>query len=93
MLRTALIVALSTFALTMAASAQGADEKVIVLQYAADNPSDNAQLPTVPQLGDSVPDTVALQQVPGNSNLVYFYYDGEPVLVDLKTRSIVRIGQ
>ncbi|MEF2547827.1 hypothetical protein VQ045_11710 [Aurantimonas sp. E1-2-R+4] len=93
MLRTALILALSTLALTSLAAGQGTDENVIVLQYAAEHPSDNARLPTAPQLGDSVPDTIALQQVDGNSTLAYFYYNGEPVLVDLKTRSIVRIGQ
>lgn len=93
MLRTAFILALSTLALTSMAASQGTDENVIVLQYAAEHPSDNARLPNAPQLGDSVPDTIALQQVDGNSTLAYFYYNGEPVLVDLKTRSIVRVGQ
>ncbi|NDV86405.1 hypothetical protein GTW51_06800 [Aurantimonas aggregata] len=70
-----------------------AQDSVNVLQFALSNPTDNAQMATPPSLGDSVPQSVALRQPDPNSSLAYFYYNGQPVIVDLKTRSVVRVGQ
>ena len=39
-----------------------------------------------------MPGSIALQRVDGNNSFGYFYYAGQPVIVDLKTRSIVRVG-
>lgn len=73
------------------AMAQGA--KVNVMDYALAHPSDNAQIAEPPQLGDSVPDSVTLHLPDdGTSAYGYFYYAGQPVIVDMKTRSVVRIG-
>lgn len=65
---------------------------VNVYQYALRNPVDNAHLNRPPALGESVPTAVALVPLDGNKNYAYFYYAGQPVIVDLVTRSIVRVG-
>ncbi|MCB8840782.1 DUF1236 domain-containing protein [Aurantimonas sp. VKM B-3413] len=90
--RTARFAAALLAALSLAPAAFAADEKVNVLQYALAHPTDNASLKNSPNLGDSVPPAVKLQQPPGSSSFAYFYYAGQPIIVDLKTRSIVRIG-
>ncbi|KQT83949.1 hypothetical protein [Aurantimonas sp. Leaf443] len=64
-----------------------------VFDYAVSHPTDNAHLPQPPAPGDSVPQSVSLVKIEGNDSLAYFYYDGRPVIVDLKTRSVVRVGQ
>lgn len=63
-----------------------------VVQFASSNPVENASLQNPPSLGASVPSTVNLQQVEGHPNFGYFYYDGQPVIVDLRTRAIVKVG-
>ncbi|MEN3792026.1 DUF1236 domain-containing protein [Fulvimarina sp. MAC3] len=63
-----------------------------VVQYAASNPVENASLQNPPSLGASVPSSVNLQSIKGHANFGYFYYNGQPVIVDLRTRAIVRIG-
>ncbi|MBP0616309.1 DUF1236 domain-containing protein [Jiella mangrovi] len=79
--------------LAMLVPASAANEKVNVLQYALAHPTDNARLPTPPALGDSVPASVKLQRPEGSSTFAYFYFRGQPVIVDMKTRSVVRIGE
>ncbi|UIJ71650.1 DUF1236 domain-containing protein [Aurantimonas sp. HBX-1] len=79
--------------LALTAGTAPAQDSVNVLQFALSNPTDNAQIATPPSLGDSVPQSVALRQPDPNSSLAYFYYNGQPVIVDLKTRSVVRVGQ
>ncbi len=74
------------------APAVAADDSVNVLQYALAHPIDTARLPSPPALGDSVPGSVKLEQPQGSRGFAYFYYRGEPIIVDMKTRSIVRIG-
>ncbi|WP_083592819.1 hypothetical protein [Aurantimonas sp. 22II-16-19i] len=86
------IAALFGLQIAALAPAQAADERVNVLQYALAHPTDNARLPAPPALGDSVPGAIKLQQPEGSKRFAYFYYGGQPVIVDLKTRSIVRIG-
>lgn len=87
------LLALAFLAVTASAPALAQGDSVNVLQYALSNPTDNAQMPTPPSLGDSVPESVQLRQPDPNSSLAYFYYNGQPVIVDLKTRSVVRVGQ
>tara|TARA_R110002020_G_scaffold78679_1_gene197705 strand:+ start:200 stop:493 length:294 start_codon:yes stop_codon:yes gene_type:complete len=74
------------------APAIAADDAVNILQYALAHPTDNASLPTRPALGDSVPASVKLQQPKGSRAFAYFYYAGQPIIVEMKTRSIVRVG-
>ncbi|MEX6505571.1 hypothetical protein [Jiella sp. M17.18] len=78
--------------LAAASPARAADEKVNVVQYALSHPTDNSHLRSPPQLGDSVPQSVKLVQPEGSHAFAYFYYAGQPIIVDVKTRSIVRIG-
>lgn len=79
------------------ANAEGAGarsgDNVNVYQYAIDHPVDDAPLSLPPTLGESVPQTVMLQVSDGNEAYAYFYYAGQPVIVDLNTRSVVRVGQ
>ncbi|MER0237467.1 DUF1236 domain-containing protein [Fulvimarina sp. MAC8] len=63
-----------------------------VVQFAASNPVANASLQNPPSLGASVPSSVNLQKIEGHSNFGYFYYNGQPIIVDLRTRAIVKIG-
>ncbi|MBO0903677.1 hypothetical protein [Jiella sonneratiae] len=86
------IAALFSLQAALLSPAIAADESVNVLQYALAHPTDNASLRAPPALGDSVPGSVKLQQPKGSKAFAYFYYAGQPVIVDMKTRSIVRIG-
>lgn len=94
--RTAAMLLAASLALAGAAQAQGSDEgerRVNVHQFAISHPVPDTRLPISPSLGDSVPQDVRLTPAEGNDNFAYFYYAGQPVIVDLKTRSVVRIGQ
>ena len=55
------------------------------------NPANNQELEPAPRLGDSVPDDIDLQQYRGAKDYAYFYNRGHPVIVDLRTRSVVKI--
>ncbi|EAU42950.1 hypothetical protein FP2506_08911 [Fulvimarina pelagi HTCC2506] len=85
-----------TWAAALAASlgfvTVSAQAKVNVVQFAASNPVANASLQNPPSLGASVPSSVNLQSIDGASNFGYFYYNGQPVIVDMRTRAIVKIG-
>lgn len=76
-----------------AALAQDQKERVNVYQYAVDHPQADAKMNNAPSLGASVPQAVELAQIEGERDYAYFYFDGRPVLVDLHTRSVVRIDQ
>ncbi|MBC8128902.1 MAG: hypothetical protein H7Y08_01120 [Rhizobiaceae bacterium] len=73
------------------AFAQGSSG-VSVYQYAVDNPVGDSSLSLAPTLGETVPQKIELIPLEGNSTYAYFYYNGSPVIVDLTTRSVVRIG-
>ncbi|MBO0661370.1 DUF1236 domain-containing protein [Jiella sp. MQZ9-1] len=90
--RTIAVAALFALQLAVFTPAQAADDRVNVLQYALAHPTDNSRLPNPPALGDSVPGSVKLERPNGSHAFAYFYWGGQPVIVDLKTRSIVRIG-
>ncbi|WP_192845769.1 DUF1236 domain-containing protein [Aureimonas sp. AU22] len=75
------------------AVAQEQQERVDVYQYAVDHPQADARMNVAPSLGASVPQAVTLAQVEGNKDFGYFYFDGRPVLVDMRTRSVVRVDQ
>lgn len=83
----------ATVSFAAAAEAKTAVPRVNVYQYAMDNPVADTQLKIVPTLGSSVPASVALSPCEGEKTYVYFYYGGQPVIVEQATRSIVRIGQ
>lgn len=92
MFRTILLAAASVLAFSSPTLAQ--DAAVNILQYALSHPSDNARMANPPQLGDSVPGSVQLHRAEGGpSAFAYFYYDGKPVIVDVKTRSVVKVGK
>lgn len=74
-----------------ASANQGSDVKVY--DYAVDHPVDDSPLPIPPSLGETVPRAVSLVPLSEESGYAYFYYNGSPVIVDLKTRSVVRFGQ
>ncbi|WP_182084226.1 DUF1236 domain-containing protein [Aureimonas sp. ME7] len=89
---TALLAALLLASASGATLAQSAEqERVSVYQYAIDHPQADVQMRSAPSLGASVPQNVELATVSGDEIYGYFYYDGRPVLVELKTRSVVRI--
>ncbi|WP_158555161.1 DUF1236 domain-containing protein [Fulvimarina endophytica] len=69
-----------------------AQSSVSVVQFATSNPVPDANMQNEPSLGASVPSSVSLTQVDGAPNFGYFYYRGMPVIVDLRTRAIVKIG-
>lgn len=73
------------------ALAQDGKERVNVYQYAVDHPQADAQMNVAPSLGASVPQAVELSRVEGDQDYGYFYFDGRPVLVDMRTRSVVRV--
>ncbi|KQQ78894.1 DUF1236 domain-containing protein [Aureimonas sp. Leaf324] len=75
------------------ALAQDQKERVNVYQYAVDHPQADAQMKSAPSLGASVPQAVELARVEGEQDYGYFYFDGRPVLVDMRTRSVVRVDQ
>lgn len=69
------------------------DGDVNVYEYAVDNPVGDSQLSIAPTLGETVPSAISLVPLDGNATYAYFYYNGQPVIVDLTTRSVVRVGQ
>jgi hypothetical protein len=73
-----------------AAAAQSAPP-VNVHQFAVDHPVPDVQLRLAPTLGASVPAQVQLAAIEGTKDYGYFYYEGRPVIVDMATRSIVRV--
>ncbi|WP_062014676.1 DUF1236 domain-containing protein [Aureimonas sp. AU4] len=85
--------ALAALLLTLAAGggALAQSEKVNVYQYAIDHPVADAPLRSAPSLGASVPQNVEIIRVGNDEVYGYFYYDGRPVIVELATRSVVRI--
>ncbi|WP_168990477.1 DUF1236 domain-containing protein [Aureimonas flava] len=85
------LVALLLAGVAGTAAAQSAQERVNVYQYAVDHPQADASLRAAPTLGASVPQAVDLSRVEGDQDYGYFYFDGRPVLVDLRTRSVVRV--
>lgn len=89
------VVALSAVLLSSAA-AVGAQEQqppVLIYDYAVSHPIEDADLPSSPSIGASVPQTVELATIQDRADPFYgyFYYQGRPVIVDLTTRSVVRI--
>ena len=74
-------------------SAVAADAPVNVYQFAVDNPVDDSRLPVAPTLGETVPQSISLTPLQGEATYAYFYYNGHPVIVDITTRSVVRVGQ
>jgi hypothetical protein len=87
-----LLAALASGATAFAAPAEAKGAHVNVYQYAVDNPVADAKLRAAPTLGASVPEAVSLSPCEGEKTYVYFYYEGQPVIVDRSTRSVVRIG-
>ena len=67
---------------------------MVVFDYAVDHPVEDADLRGAPSIGASVPQTVELATVSEAPDSVYgyFYYQGRPVIVELSTRAVVRIG-
>ncbi|WP_256802167.1 DUF1236 domain-containing protein [Mangrovibrevibacter kandeliae] len=86
----ALVTAFPVWAQTPGKNA--ADGDVRVFDYALSHPVDNARLTFLPSIGESVPKSIDLHPFEGNSDYAYFYYAGQPVIVHLKTRSVVRVG-
>jgi hypothetical protein len=79
------------FCLAGAASAQ--DSAPSIYDYALQHPTADARLPSPPSVGASVPQNVEVHQAEGGNGVYgYFYYEGRPILVDMTTRSIVRVG-
>lgn len=66
---------------------------VNVYDYAVENPVDDSPLKIPPSLGETVPRTVSLVPLDDDTGYAYFYYNGSPVIVDMRTRSVVRFGQ
>lgn len=81
-----------TIALAVPALAQDA-QTTSVVDFALSHPADNASVDQLPILGDSVPLSVELRPIEGKPNYGYFYYAGQPVIVDMRTRAIVKIIQ
>lgn len=79
---------------TTMAAAQDEQRPVVVFDYAVDHPVEDADLRGAPSIGASVPQTVQLATVEGAGDNVYgyFYWQGRPVIVELSTRAVVRIG-
>lgn len=68
-------------------------KRVNVYQYAVDNPVSDSRLNIAPTLGETVPNSIELVALDGEATYAYFYYQGQPVIVDMKTRSVVRVGR
>ncbi len=83
-----------SLSLTAQASAQGQTQPVIIYDYAVNHPTEDVDLTGVLAIGASVPQTVTIATVEGRPDAYYgyFYYQGRPVIVDLTTRSVIRIG-
>lgn len=89
----ALVGALTTL-LAGAAFAQDGQTNVPVYDYAVSHPTEDAQLTTRPSIGASVPPSVEVATSESPDGVYgYFYFQGRPVIVDLETRSIVRIDE
>ena len=69
------------------------DAGLNVYQYAIDNPVGDSRLSLAPTLGETVPQAISLVPLAGDAAYAYFYYNGRPVIVDVTTRSVVRVGQ
>lgn len=84
-------------ALLLPAAAQTAAKppasRINVYQYAINNPVENSTLKIAPSIGASVPQGVTLTPCADEKTYAYFYYNGQPVIVERTTRSVVRIGQ
>ncbi|ALN71288.1 MULTISPECIES: DUF1236 domain-containing protein [unclassified Aureimonas] len=82
-------------AIGLAFAAQGASAQtappVNAHQFAVDHPVPDVSLRLAPTLGASVPAQVQLAAIEGTKDYGYFYYEGRPVIVDMATRSIVRV--
>lgn len=79
------------FCLTGVSLAQ--DSAPSIFDYALQHPTEDARLPSPPSIGASVPQSVEVHQADGGNGVYgYFYYEGRPVVVDMTTRSIVRVG-
>ncbi|MFD2238821.1 DUF1236 domain-containing protein [Aureimonas populi] len=87
---------LAAFLLSGAAAAGAQEDRrpVMIYDYAVNHPTEDAQMASSPSIGASVPATVSLATAEDVEEPVYgyFYYQGRPVIVELSTRSIVRIG-
>ncbi|SKA02719.1 hypothetical protein [Consotaella salsifontis] len=77
----------------LADTAQPATSNVNVYQYALEHPANDTSVPFLPVLGESVPAKVKIEEPQKGGRYGYFYYAGQPIIVDLATRSVVRIGQ
>lgn len=76
------------------AGAQEEQPPVLIYDYAISHPVEDAQLTFSPTIGASVPRTVEVATIEDREDPYYgyFYYQGQPVIVDLTTRSVVRVG-
>lgn len=76
------------------AGAQDQTQPVLIYDYAINHPTEDEAVPGVLAIGASVPQTVTIATVEGRQDAYYgyFYYQGRPVIVDLTTRSVIRIG-
>ncbi|GGE21768.1 hypothetical protein GCM10011390_46410 [Aureimonas endophytica] len=82
-----------TGAVAAQTAAKPEGQRINVYQYAIDNPVEDSHLKNAPILGASVPEAIALAPCQDEKAYAYFYYQGQPVIVDRSTRSVVRIGQ
>jgi hypothetical protein len=82
----ALLIALPSLALAQD------KQRVNVYQYAIDHPTADVSTHAPPTLGASVPASVQVTTVNDDSVYGYFYYQGQPVIVDMTTRAVVRVG-
>ena len=85
------LAALVLAALPTLAQAQDNGGSVNVYQYAVDHPVADVATPMSPLLGASVPQGIELATVGAEPIYGYFYHEGRPVIVDMRTRAIVRI--
>jgi hypothetical protein len=76
-----------------AAEPAKAATQVNVYEFAVSNPVNDSRLRMAPTLGETVPEAIVLVPLDGEASYAYFYYNGRPVIVDLTTRSVVRVGQ
>ena len=82
---------LMTLAISAAAQEKSGNEGSVI-EYAIAHPRSDQSIPEL-ILGASVPSRIELFKIDDNPKFVYFYHDGEPIIIDVPTRSIVRIGQ
>ena len=96
--RPSLTTLLTMLAFTGIAHGQAAEPakaavRVNVYDFAVENPVDDSSLRFAPTLGETVPEVIHLVPLEGEASYAYFYYNGLPVIVDVTTRSVVRVGQ